>query len=74
MSYPQGTKVRLVESWRAYSAGKVLEQGFYADMETLVKAGIAVRVDEIEEPSRPAKLAGKAAKKIADVAKGLFKP
>lgn len=74
MSYPQGTKVRLVESWRAYSAGTVLEQGFYADMETLVKAGIAVRVDEIEEPSRPAKLAGKAVRKIADATKNLFKP
>ena len=72
MSYPLGTKVKLVQSWRAYSAGAVLEQGYYADMETLVNAGIAVKLEETESPARPGKLAVKAARKIADTAAGLF--
>lgn len=72
MSYALGTKVKLVQSWRSYSAGAVLEQGFYADMESLVRAGIAVRLDEAEDPARPAKLGARAAKKIADAASGLF--
>lgn len=72
MSYPLGTKVKLVQSWRSYSAGAVLEQGFYVDMESLVKSGIAVKLDEAEDPARPAKLGAKAAKKIADGIKGLL--
>lgn len=72
MSYPTGTKVRLVKPWRVYSAGAVLEQGFYADLEMLVQAGIAERIDEAAEPARPGKLAAKAAKKIADTTKNLF--
>lgn len=72
MSYPLGTKVKLTQSWRAYSAGDVLEQGYYADMESLVKAGFAVKLEEVEDPGRPAKLVAKAAKKIADGVKRLL--
>jgi hypothetical protein len=72
MSYKMGTKVRLVKAWRVYSVGAVLEQGFAVDLETLVRGGIAVRVDEVETPGRPAKLAAKAAKKISEGAKRLF--
>lgn len=70
--YKLGTKIRLVKSWRSYSVGAVLEQGFEVDLEGLVRAGIAVRVDEVETPGRPARLAGKAARKIADGAKRMF--
>lgn len=72
MSYLLGTKVKLTQSWRAYSAGDVLEQGYYADLESLVMAGMAVKLEEAEEPGRPAKLAAKAAKKIAEGTKRLF--
>lgn len=72
MAYPLGTKVRLVQSWRSYSAGAVLEQGFYVDMESLVNAGLAVKLGEAEDPARPAKLGARAAKKIADGIKDLL--
>lgn len=72
MSYPLGTKVRLVQSWRAYSAGAVLEQGFHADLEQLVHAGLAVKVEETEDPARPAKLGARAAQKIAAGVKKLL--
>lgn len=67
MSFPQGTKVRLLKSWRVYSAGQILEQGFYADMEGLVKAGIAEKLGDEIEPGRPGKFARKAADKLAKV-------
>ena len=41
MSYPLGTKVRLIQPWRAYSVGAVLEQGFEVDLEELVRLGFA---------------------------------
>lgn len=72
MSFALGTKIRLTAPWRAYSEGAVLEQGFAVDLETLVRAGIAVRVDEAESPARPAKLGAKAARKIAEASKRLF--
>ncbi len=68
MSYSLGTKVRLLEPWRAYSAGTVLEQGYEADLESLVRQGIA----EVETPERPAKMTRKAADKIVAGAKQLF--
>ena len=68
MSFNLGTKVRLLQPWRAYSAGAILEQGYAADLETLVKAGIAEEV----EPDRPGKMTRKAAEKIAAGVKGLF--
>lgn len=68
MSYPMGTKVKLLQPWRAYPVGYVLEQGFYADLETLVRGKIAELV-EPASPARPAKLAARAAKKVVD---GLF--
>lgn len=73
MSYDLGTKVRLTQPWRAYSAGDILEQGFEVDLEGLVRSGAAVKVDEAEAGGRPAKMARTAAKKIADGARGLFK-
>lgn len=72
MSFPLGTKVKLTKPWRTYSAGAVLEQGFAADLEHLVKMGLASRIDEAETPGRPAKLAAKAARKIAEGSKRLF--
>lgn len=60
MSYPLGTKIRLVQSWRTYSKGAVLEQGYVADLEQLVQAGLAVRLEEVED-KRPARLSRKAA-------------
>lgn len=44
MSFPLGTKVRLVQSWRTYSAGAVLEQGYHVDLESLVRMGVAEEV------------------------------
>lgn len=38
----------------------------------LIANGLAV-IDDAAAPARPAKLAGKAARKIADTARGLFK-
>lgn len=70
MSYELGTKVKLVTAWRAYSAGAVLEQGFEADLEQLVRMGVAVRIDEAA--ARPAKLSTRAAKTIADGMKKLL--
>ena len=72
MSLPLGTKVRLTRPWRTYSKGTVLEQGFAADLEALVKAGLAVLATEVENPGRPAKLSAKAAKKISEGTKRLF--
>lgn len=66
-----GTKVRLKQPWRAYSKGTILEQGFEVDLGALVAAGIA-ELAEAETPARPAKIAGKAAKKIVDGMKRLF--
>ncbi len=70
MSFNLGTKVRLLQSWRAYSAGAVLEQGYEADLEYLVKAGLAEEV----EPERPGKMTRKAAEKVAAGVKQLFNP
>lgn len=71
MSLPLGTKVKLLKPWRVYSTGTILEQGFYADLEELVKSGYAACV-EAETPARPAKLGARAAKKIADGVKKLI--
>lgn len=60
-----GTKVKLLQPWRTYSAGAVLEQGFEVDLGVLVQAGIA-ELAEAAAPARPAKIARQAAKKIAD--------
>lgn len=68
----QGQKVKLTQAWRTYSKGAVLEQGYAVDLQQLVDAGIAVSVVESGAENRPAKLAGKAARKIADHAKSLF--
>jgi hypothetical protein len=73
MSYALGTKVRLVKPWRAYGAGFVMEQGFEVDLETLVRGGMAELV-EPAAPARPAKLAARAVKKIADGFFGGNKP
>lgn len=72
MSFPQGTKVKLVRPWRTYSAGAVLEQGFMADLEQLVRLGLAVKLEEAETPGRPGRLSAKAARKISEGTKRLF--
>lgn len=71
MSYALGKKIRLTSPWRTYSVGTELEQGFEADLESLVKAGLA---EEVETPERPGKLTRNAAAKIAAGAKQLFNP
>ena len=67
-----GTKVRLIQSWRAYSVGNILEQGYEADLGQLVAMGIAIECNDDGTDMRPARLTRNAAKKVADGVKGLF--
>lgn len=63
-------KVRIIRAWKNYRVGDELTpNGTVRDY--LVNQGYA-EIVEAETPSRPAKLAGKALKKVTDGAKRIF--
>lgn len=65
-------KVRLVQSWRTYSVGAVLTQGYAVDLGQLVAMGIAVECNDDGTDLRPVKMVKRAADKVVAGAKGLF--
>lgn len=65
-------KARFIRPWKTFCVGDTIEKGLFVDLRDLIRLGYAVAVDETETPARPAKLARKAAEKVAAGAKSLF--
>lgn len=65
-----GKKVRFILAWQTYRVGEVIEPTAM-DRDWLLAHGYVVDV-EAESPPRPARFAGKAAKKLVEGTKRLF--
>lgn len=66
-----GKKVKFILAWQTYRVGDVIEPTAM-DRDWLLRNGYVVDLSEAETPGRPAKLARKAADKLAAGAKQLF--
>lgn len=64
-------KVQFILAWQTYGVGDVIEPTAM-DRDWLLANGYVKDLDEAETPGRPAKLARKAAEKLAAAGKQLF--
>ena len=65
-------KVRFILAWQTYSVGEVIEPPATLRAWLLGNGYVELVRDEAETPGRPAKLAAKAARKVAEGTKRLF--